>query len=109
MTGNIGTIFWMAPEMLQSTQYTEKVDVYSYGIILFELLTGEIPFANENGFALPLQIIKGVRPVLPKNIHKKWQKLVTVCWHDKPSKRPSFDKVVETLMMYQEQHVTRTG
>ena len=42
----IGTPSWMAPELIQGFQYDEKVDVYSFAIVLFELLSGEIPFSS---------------------------------------------------------------
>jgi serine/threonine protein kinase len=98
MTGNIGTLLWMAPEMFQSQAYTEKVDVYSYGIVLFELLTGDIPYQGENSFSLPVQVTRGLRPTIPKGLSKTWTKLMTSCWHDKPSRRPGFDKIVQTLL-----------
>lgn len=97
MTGNIGTLAWMAPEMFSGTTYNEKIDVYSFGVVLYELVCREVPFAGENAFGLPVQIAKGYRPKVPKNTPKKWVKLLTQCWHDKPSKRPSFPKVVDQL------------
>lgn len=97
MTGNIGTVSWMAPEMFSNASYTEKIDVYSFAIVLYELVVREIPFAGENSFSLPVQVAKGVRPKLPKNISKKWTKLLTQCWHDKPSRRPTFLRIVEIL------------
>merc|ERR1712137_895100 len=98
MTGNIGTISWMAPEMFAGTgSYTEKVDVYSFAIVLYELVVREIPFVGENSFSLPVQVAKGVRPKIPKGVSKKWTKLLAQCWHDKPSKRPSFGKILDIL------------
>lgn len=46
MTGLAGTFHWMAPEVLQSQEYTHKADVYSYGIVLWEILCREPPFKN---------------------------------------------------------------
>lgn len=97
MTGNIGTLAWMAPEMFSGTTYSEKIDVYSFAIVLYELVVREVPFAGENAFSLPVQVAKGLRPKIPKNIPKKWVKLITQCWQEKPSKRPPFPKIVDTL------------
>ena len=44
MTGQCGTYQWMAPEVIEGRSYTEKADVFSYGIILWELLTRRIPY-----------------------------------------------------------------
>ena len=46
MTGQAGTFHWMAPEVLENQAYTYKADVYSYGIVLWEILAREPPFAN---------------------------------------------------------------
>ena len=53
MTGMAGTFHWMAPEVLQSQEYTHKADVYSYGIVLWEILTRQPPFRNYK----PVEII----------------------------------------------------
>jgi serine/threonine protein kinase len=42
----VGTPNWMAPEIMQGLAYTEKSDVYSFGMILWELITGQVPFEN---------------------------------------------------------------
>jgi len=46
MTGQAGTFHWMAPEVLQNHPYSEKADVYSYGIVMWEILCREPPFAQ---------------------------------------------------------------
>ena len=49
MTGKIGTYQWMAPEVINNEKYTEKADVYSFGIILWEIASREPPYKNING------------------------------------------------------------
>jgi len=44
VTGVIGTPEWMAPEVMEGQSYTEKIDVYSFGILLTELVTRQMPF-----------------------------------------------------------------
>jgi serine/threonine protein kinase len=97
MTGNVGTIAWIAPEIFQNQMYTEKADVYSFGIVLWELYTRKIPFEKESTFNIPILVIKGERPSISKDCPKDYAKLMKSCWHEKPSKRPSFSKIIKTL------------
>ena len=55
MTGQCGTYQWMAPEVIEGRSYTEKADVFSYGIILWELLTRRIPYDGMQ----PMQVKNG--------------------------------------------------
>ena len=48
MTGQAGTFHWMAPEVLENCRYTEKADVYSFGIVMWEILAREPPFATHS-------------------------------------------------------------
>ncbi|KAF2314778.1 hypothetical protein GH714_033527 [Hevea brasiliensis] len=64
MTPETGTYRWMAPEMIQHRPYTQKVDVYSFGIVLWELITGMLPFQNMTAVQAAFAVVnKGVRPV----------------------------------------------
>ena len=87
----------MAPEMFAGGSYTEKVDVYSFAMVLFELFARELPFAGTDSFSVPLQVTKGLRPKLPKHVPKVWAKLIAQCWHDKPSKRPTFERISDSI------------
>lgn len=98
MTSNIGTVAWIAPEIFSNKKlYTEKADVYSYGIILWELLTRQMPFAEAEAFTIPVLVTKGKRPTLPKKVPKDYGKLMEKCWHQKGEKRPSFEEIVQRL------------
>jgi len=98
MTGNVGTVCWIAPEIFNNKKlYTEKADVYSYGIILWELLMRQMPFDDTESFTIPLLVTKGKRPKIPKNTSKEWCKLIEKCWHQKPDKRPTFSMILASL------------
>jgi len=101
MTKNAGTFHWMAPEVFTSNFYDRKVDIYSYAMILYEILCQAIPFANVNGPRLGLMIIKGQRPDLSRvsaDCPPYLRDLMVACWAKLPDDRPDFNCVVETLL-----------
>ena len=65
MTGSIGTIAWSAPEMLSGLQYTSTVDVYSFGILLWEIVTRRVPYENITSVKIISSVIGGLRPMVP--------------------------------------------
>jgi len=99
MTGMIGTIGWMAPEILTSMPlYDEKVDVYSFGIVLWELLTGEEPYDNmENNEIINSVVNFQLRPEVPEGISEQLSSLIISCWSHDPSDRPSFQQICNFL------------
>jgi len=96
---------WCAPEMLQSKEYDEKADVYSFAIILWEIYTAEFPFDEYNikwASVLEDKICSGLRPTFPKNCPKSYEALTCDCWNIDPNLRPSFDTIVTELEHLQE-------
>ncbi|KAF5725815.1 hypothetical protein HS088_TW23G00544 [Tripterygium wilfordii] len=95
-----GTIPWMAPELLNSknNKVTEKVDVYSFGIVMWELLTGEEPYANFRSEEIIAGIIKGtLRPEIPCWCDPAWRSLMERCWSLDPNSRPPFSEISKEL------------
>ncbi len=91
MTGKIGTYQWMAPEVIASQKYSEKADVFSYGIILWEIASREPPFKHLSGLQVSLEVLNNdLRPPIPKKTPEPFAKLMRKCWDREPSKRPSF-------------------
>ena len=97
MTG--GTPLYMAPELYDNYKYGYKVDVYAYGMLIYELLTGIEPF-NEvsNPNSIPLKVCNGIRPDIPSYVSKPFRNLIRQCWAQNPNDRPSFDIIIEQLM-----------
>jgi serine/threonine protein kinase len=98
MTGNVGTVSWIAPEVFEKQPYDAKADVYSFGVVMWELYTKQVPFQDLNTFEIPIAVIKGERPAIPKECPKEYAKLMQSCWHKKPAKRPTFQKIVKSLL-----------
>uniref|UniRef100_A0A7G3AK56 Mitogen-activated protein kinase kinase kinase 7 n=1 Tax=Lutzomyia longipalpis TaxID=7200 RepID=A0A7G3AK56_LUTLO len=98
MTNNKGSAAWMAPEVFESSTYTEKCDVFSWGIILWEVLSREQPFKEiEHTFTIMWSVHKGHRPPLIEGCPRPIENLMTSCWDPNPSNRPSMSKVVATM------------
>ncbi|KAJ0035993.1 hypothetical protein Pint_25318 [Pistacia integerrima] len=95
-----GTLPWMAPELLNgsSSRVSEKVDVFSFGIAMWELLTGEEPYANMHCGAIIGGIVSNtLRPPIPEHCDPEWKRLLEECWSFDPSARPSFTEITKRL------------
>jgi len=97
MTGFMGTSSYMSPEMIQGVRYTEKVDVYSFGILLWELHTHKTPFKSMHALQVAQKVLQGMRPVIPEKCPPELSKLLEICWHAEPSVRPSFMEIIQIL------------
>ncbi|KAI4364673.1 hypothetical protein MLD38_020731 [Melastoma candidum] len=95
-----GTLPWMAPELLNGTndRVSEKVDIYSFGIAMWEMLTGEEPYANMHCGAIIGGIVNNnLRPPIPERCDVGWRRLMEECWSTDPCSRPSFTEITQRL------------
>ncbi|XP_072913583.1 mitogen-activated protein kinase kinase kinase 7 isoform X5 [Hemitrygon akajei] len=99
MTNNKGSAAWMAPEVFEGSNYSEKCDVFSWGIILWEVITRRKPFDEIGGpaFRIMWAVHNGTRPPLIKNLPKPIESLMTRCWSKDPAQRPSMEEIVRIM------------
>ncbi|GAM19520.1 hypothetical protein SAMD00019534_026950 [Acytostelium subglobosum LB1] len=95
-----GTPCWTAPEVLRNQRYTEKADVYSFAIVMWECATRMDPYAGMPPFQVIFAVGReGLRPPLPKQCPPEFVKLITECWEENPLMRPSMENIMQRLEM----------
>ncbi|ONK58757.1 uncharacterized protein A4U43_C09F16340 [Asparagus officinalis] len=108
MTAETGTYRWMAPELYSTVtlrhgekkHYNHKVDVYSFAIVLWELLHNKLPFEGMSNLqAAYAAAFKNVRPSAD-GLPEELASLLTSCWREDPNLRPNFTQIVQMLLHY---------
>uniref|UniRef100_A0A6B2LMR1 Protein kinase domain-containing protein n=1 Tax=Arcella intermedia TaxID=1963864 RepID=A0A6B2LMR1_9EUKA len=99
MTLMAGTPKWEAPEVLAAKKgkrnYSKGADVYSYGMVLYEMVAGEDPFVDVHDLFELKKLVcdRHKRPKVPKHVPPMITSLMKQCWNRDPSKRPSFFQI----------------
>jgi len=105
---HVGTTRWMAPELFKGLSkggrdkepghFPRKADVFSFGITCFEILTGELPYSEQNNMkTLRQEVASGKRPELPDHCPKILRNLICRCWDGHPDGRPEFSEICTVL------------
>jgi tRNA A-37 threonylcarbamoyl transferase component Bud32 len=93
-----GTVSWMAPELFNGQKYTQKADVYSYGMILWEIAARKAPYEDfENGRLIKLHVEEGKRETMPEKTPISYARLIAKCWDKRREDRPTIQAVIEEL------------
>lgn len=98
MSTGVGTIIYMAPEILSGSPYNYKVDVYAYSIIAYELITSQSPISDgENAMSFVIKVPNGKRPDISMLTDQNQIDFLKKCWSGDPSERPTFSQIVSIL------------
>ncbi|UZO24677.1 uncharacterized protein OCT59_016972 [Rhizophagus irregularis] len=99
--GIYGVIPYIAPEVLRGYQYTKAADIYSFGIIMNEIMSEEIPYNDiPHDHFLVVKICKGFRPKISEDIPKLIVDLIIKCWDAKAENRPTAKELRQTILKY---------
>ncbi|CAG8670545.1 2779_t:CDS:2, partial [Ambispora leptoticha] len=94
-----GLMAYTAPERLENSKYPfdERCDIYSLGVIFWEITAERRPFNGQNDISLALNLMKGKREKFPESTPPKFAELAMSCWDEDPEKRPSLSQIKQTL------------
>lgn len=96
-SGIKGTILYLSPEIIKSNNYTKSGDVYAFGIIVYEIMTNQIPYNGFNEVNIIFNVADGLRPKIEVPIPKAYRNLIEKCWSQNPNDRPTFNDIVDEL------------
>ncbi|KAF7201265.1 mitogen-activated protein kinase kinase kinase 9 isoform X1 [Nothobranchius furzeri] len=98
-----GTYAWMAPEVIRSSTFSKGSDVWSYGVLLWELLTGEVPFRSIDGLAVAYGVAMNKLALpIPSTCPEPFAHLMESCWSPDPHARPQFSTILDQLTAIEE-------
>mmetsp|Transcript_25594 Transcript_25594/g.36064 ORF Transcript_25594/g.36064 Transcript_25594/m.36064 type:complete len:1059 (-) Transcript_25594:73-3249(-) len=100
LTAETGTYRYMAPEVIRHESYSSNADVYSFGIVLWQLITREVPFATMTPIQAAYAVAEGRRPEIPASCPEQLRDIISLCWDQDSQKRPSFTYIVMALADY---------
>ncbi|KAG0465673.1 hypothetical protein HPP92_019837 [Vanilla planifolia] len=98
MTGETGTLGYMAPEVLNGNPYNRKCDVYSFGICVWEIYCCDMPYPDLTFSEVTSAVVRqNLRPEIPRCCPNSLANVMKRCWDANPEKRPEMDEVVVML------------
>ncbi|XP_072971227.1 serine/threonine-protein kinase VIK-like [Typha angustifolia] len=98
MTGETGSYRYMAPEVFKHRKYDKKVDVFSFAMILYEMIEGDPPFSNHEPYDAAKYVAEGHRPTFRAKGHiLELKELTEKCWAADMNERPSFLEILKKL------------
>ncbi|RIA91961.1 kinase-like domain-containing protein [Glomus cerebriforme] len=86
-----GNLPYIAPEVIAGKITTFASDIYSIGMLMWEITSGQPPFINKHNFDLAMRIMNGMRPKIVTGTPLEYKKLMEQCWNADPTERPNIN------------------
>eukprot|EP01087_Luapelamoeba_hula_P016560 TRINITY_DN5098_c1_g1_i1.p1 TRINITY_DN5098_c1_g1~~TRINITY_DN5098_c1_g1_i1.p1 ORF type:complete len:1182 (+),score=164.99 TRINITY_DN5098_c1_g1_i1:699-4244(+) len=104
MTIAVGFLPYQAPEVFKGEDYTEKADVYSFGMLVWFIFSGQSPDAVITPLKLANMVAhQGYRPSFPEGTPEFWQKLISACWDVNADTRPTFTELLRSVHQHRQE------
>jgi len=100
---NIGPVRWMAPEAMRERLYNKKTDIWSFGVVVYEIITRKVPYSDADVINIATSVVLGERSLVPeieKDQHMYPEvlvKIIQVCLKHSPQDRPLFDNIINVF------------
>uniref|UniRef100_A0A3Q3LCU8 Tyrosine-protein kinase n=1 Tax=Mastacembelus armatus TaxID=205130 RepID=A0A3Q3LCU8_9TELE len=89
---------WSPPEVLHYSKYSSKSDVWSFGVVMWEIYSeGRTPFENRSNLDVVNDITRGIRLYRPHRASQPLYAIMYRCWHERPQGRPTFSELLEEI------------
>jgi serine/threonine protein kinase len=102
-----GSARWMSPELIDPQQFglqhsrpTESSDCYALGMVIYETISGNMPFHEDADLTVFVKVLQGKRPPRGGKFKKDLWRMLELCWESQPSSRPSIGDVLRCLETY---------
>ena len=99
-----GTVRWMSPERIAPDRFgfkdsrpTKPSDCYALGMVIYETITGNLPFHRDANLTVFMKVVEGERPPRRAGFTKSLWAMLERCWAHKPNNRPSIERVLRCL------------
>uniref|UniRef100_F1KSH2 mitogen-activated protein kinase kinase kinase n=1 Tax=Ascaris suum TaxID=6253 RepID=F1KSH2_ASCSU len=102
----VGTVPYLAPEVIRDRKCSKAMDVWSFGLVLWEVLTGATPFEGLGQGAVQLQIGTFVKQKIPSSCPADLKRIIESCWRDDPHDRPTFKQLAVELKAFSDKYKT---
>jgi len=97
----VGPLKWMPPESILRRMYSTKSDVFSFGVVIWEILTRQVPYQGLNAVEAAIQVAtQGLRLPIPEDSPPLLAELMRMCWRENADERPTFNEICEKLISF---------
>lgn len=99
-----GTVRWMSPELIiphrfgfEKSRRTKSSDCYAFGMVIYETISGKLPFHKDMDLSVCVKVVEGERPLRGTRFTENLWRVVELCWAPQPNNRPNIEDVLQRL------------